>query len=140
MRITWTYEEIVLAAQLAERNRWRSLDPTDRAVIELSRVLRESLLHPLEGRDPTFRNADGVSRKTVDIVTRHPDYLGKPTNGNQYDSIVLAKFLENSYRMNQEADSIRLLMSSSVQFTISELSEDVSSDEGRLLFSSTPSP
>jgi hypothetical protein len=32
--------------------------------------------HPIEVRSDTFRNANGVARKTVDIATHHPDYTG----------------------------------------------------------------
>lgn len=135
MRIDWTYEEIVLAAQLAERNGWRTLSPENLKVIELSQFLRECRRHPLQSRDPTFRNAAGVSRKTVDLVTRHPNYLGKPTNGNHLDSLIVSKFLANPAQMILEAESIREALTKLAQPLSLDFFEEASSDEGQVLLS-----
>ena len=53
-------------------------------------------MHPLEARLPNFRNAAGVARKTNNIATVHPDYVGPPSNGNKLDKRVLDEFLERS--------------------------------------------
>jgi 5-methylcytosine-specific restriction protein A len=107
MRIDWVRDEIILAAALAKENGWRGVEGTDPRVIELSRVLNLSPLHPMADRDATFRNPNGVGRKTWDVATRHPDYTGKPTNGNKLDRQILTEFLEDPVQMTAIASEIR---------------------------------
>jgi hypothetical protein len=91
-RIDWEWEEIVLACDLVEQNGWRQLDASDPRVRELSSLLQRMSMHPLEARLPSFRNAAGVARKTYNIATVHPDYVGPPSNGNKLDKKVLDEF------------------------------------------------
>lgn len=96
----WTEEEIILACDLVAHNGWRALPDTDPGVIQLSALLRELPIHPPQDRLPTFRNPNGVGRKTADIATAHPDYLGKPTNGSELDKAVLNAFLAQPGHMH----------------------------------------
>ncbi|MEU4655774.1 hypothetical protein AB0G32_17815 [Streptomyces sp. NPDC023723] len=89
----WTRDEIILACDLAMANGWKRLEYNDPRVIELSALLQEMPIHPEELRNELFRNPNGVARKTVDITSRHPDYRGKPTNGNALDIEVMNDFL-----------------------------------------------
>lgn len=57
--------------------------------------------------DSTFRNPNGVARKTWDIATRHPAYSGKPTHGNRLDKEVLVDFLDHETDMLAMAQEIR---------------------------------
>ncbi|UPO77375.1 HNH endonuclease [Arthrobacter sp. Helios] len=138
-RINWTRDEIILACDLVWANDWRALDATRAEVVELAHVLRLSPLHSLEGRPPTFRNPAGVGRKTSDIATRHPDYKGKPTNGNRLDLEVLQDFLARPAEMHQVAVNIRSLINNGVLdhsdlSTFETLLEDeIEAPEGRLL-------
>jgi hypothetical protein len=75
-RIDWEWEEIVLACDLVAKNGWRQLGAGDPRVRELSGLLQRMSMHPLEARLPNFRNAAGVARKTNNIATMHPDYVG----------------------------------------------------------------
>ncbi len=106
MRIDWTRDEIILACNLVQGNGWKSLSDSVAAVRELSRVLNLSALHPVHDRSEKFRNPAGVARKTADIATQHPDYPGKPTNGNKLDREVLTDFLEDPLRMQAIAREI----------------------------------
>ncbi|WP_197277859.1 HNH endonuclease [Arthrobacter alpinus] len=106
------------------------------AVGELSRILNLSGLHPVEHRSNKFRNPAGVARKTADIATQHPDYLGKPTNGNRLDREVLTEFLEEPLRMQMIAEEITasILRGESVMLPDEDIDEaEGSASEGRLL-------
>jgi 5-methylcytosine-specific restriction protein A len=67
----WKRDEIVLACDLVRQHDWHALNDTNSAVIELSDLLRRLPIHPPQLRGPTFRNPNGVARKTVDIATQH---------------------------------------------------------------------
>jgi 5-methylcytosine-specific restriction protein A len=82
---TWTRDELILACDLVYQNGWKGLDDQHERVIELSDLLQQLPIHPLEVRGPKFRNPNGVARKTYDLATRHPDYRGTPTRGGAGD-------------------------------------------------------
>lgn len=103
----WTRDEIILACALVEQNGWRQLEDHDRRVVELSQLLQTPAIHPVVGRRGDFRNTAGVARKTADIATRHPDYRGRPTNGNRLDREVLEDFLRDPEAMQTRAAAIR---------------------------------
>lgn len=139
IRINWTRDEIILACDLVWANGWRALDATRAEVTELSELLRQSPLHPLEGRPSTFRNPAGVGRKTSDIATRHPAYTGKPTRGNRIDQEVLQDFLTSPEVMHQVAANIRKVIRDG-NVSHSELGafegfleDELEAQEGRLL-------
>lgn len=118
------------------QNGWRQLDNTNPQVNELSRLLGTLPLHPENSRQPTFRNASGVARKTADIATAHPEYIGTPTHGNALDRVILASFLARPAEMHARAEAIRAAAS---QGALTQLSaavadeDDVAASEGRLL-------
>lgn len=137
-RINWTRDEIILACDLVEKNGWRSLESSDKGVIELSKLLRANPLHPQQVRIPTFRNPNGVAMKTANIATSHPDYKGKGTNGNKLDQEVLLMFLAEPARMRAAAAEIRaeILLGNFVPPTEEYFDdEDHEAGEGRLLLS-----
>lgn len=109
---TWARDEIILACDLVYRNGWKGLDDKDQRVIELSALLQKLPLHPTEVRGPKFRNPNGVSRKTYDLATHHPDCNGSPTKGGAGDLVVLQGFLDDSPRMSAIAAAIRAGVSS----------------------------
>src|SRR5689334_22926388 len=89
----WTRDEVTLVCALLQENGWRWISATDRRVIELSDLLQKLNVHPRQTRAATFRNPNGVARKTADLATHHPDYKGKPTKGGKVDREVLAEFI-----------------------------------------------
>ncbi|HEY3718391.1 MAG TPA: HNH endonuclease [Jatrophihabitantaceae bacterium] len=103
----WTRDEVILACSLVASNGWRYLSATDQRVIELSGILRSLELHPDAERSSTFRNANSVARKTADIATQHPGYIGRPTRGGKHDREVLTAFLADSAGMRAVAQSLR---------------------------------
>lgn len=105
--LNWTYEEVVLAADLVAQNNWQGARAADPRVTALSNLLRAAPIHPTEDRSEKFRSPGSVRRKTVDIATQHPDYQGKPTRGGQHDSEVLLAFLREPERMRTLAAALR---------------------------------
>ncbi|MFF4241455.1 HNH endonuclease [Actinomadura geliboluensis] len=107
-------------------------------MVELSRLLNLAPIHSLESRSDTFRNPNGVARKTFDLATHHPDYTGKPTNGGALDLEVIDAFLKRPREMADAADLLRKGLASgdlaggSLPNDDTE-SEDFSAPEGRLL-------
>ncbi|MEU0286213.1 HNH endonuclease [Streptomyces sp. NPDC006147] len=105
-------------------------------MIELSALLQTMPIHPEEVRTELFRNPNGVARKTADITSRHPDYRGKPTNGNALDVEVMNDFLARPAEMAKVARRIRDgLTTGEFQDLPQEAEEedDYSAPEGRLL-------
>ncbi|WP_328938645.1 HNH endonuclease [Streptomyces tauricus] len=132
----WTRDEIILACDLAMSNGWKRLEYYDPRVIELSALLQTMPIHPDEVRTEKFRNSNSVARKTVDITCRHPDYRGKPTNGNTLDVEVLNAFLARPAEKAKVAQHIRDgLTTGEFQGLPPEIEEedDYSAPEGRLL-------
>ena len=106
-RLDWVWEEIVLACDLVAQNGWRQVDAHNQQVAELSELLQRLTIHPREKRLASFRNINGVARKTADIATWHPDYQGRRTNGNRLDRDVMSDFLARPDEMHALAVSIR---------------------------------
>jgi 5-methylcytosine-specific restriction enzyme A len=122
-----------LACDLVARNGWRSLSATNPQVTELSTLLRSLNLHPAEVRGETFRNPNGVGRKTADIATLHPDYVGRKTRGGSHDGNVLAQFIADPAHMRAKAAAIRDAAALGPPAAPADLDLDVSADEGGLL-------
>ncbi|MGX4691569.1 HNH endonuclease [Streptomyces sp. JNUCC 63] len=134
----WARDEIILACDLVMTNDWKGLDAQDSRVIELSALLQLLPIHADADRNETFRNPNGVARKTFDIATRHPDYRGKPTKGGALDVEVLHEFLARPDQMTEVARLIREGISTGelqdlAQTDGEELDDDFSAPEGRLL-------
>lgn len=104
----WTYDEIILACDLVWSNNGRELRTGDPRVTELSELLQSYwAVISKEKHLPTLRNPNGVSRKTSDIMTAHPEYKGKPTRGNKLDRVVLDLFEADPHEMHGRAVAIR---------------------------------
>ncbi|MGW4044878.1 HNH endonuclease [Streptomyces sp. NPDC004721] len=134
----WARDEIILACHLVMTNGWKGLDAQDSRVTELSDLLQFLPIHADADRNETFRNPNGVARKTFDIATRHPDYRGKPTKGGALDVEVLHEFLARPDQMTEVARLIREGISTGelqdlAQADDEELDDDFSAPEGRLL-------
>lgn len=111
-QINWSYDELVLAVDLVARRNWQGVRASDSEVVELSRLLRSSSLHPVDGRPENFRSAASVQRKTYDIATGHPESAAKATKGGQLEKRVLEEFLEDPVGMSSRALLIRSALAS----------------------------
>jgi 5-methylcytosine-specific restriction protein A len=132
----WVRDEVILACDLVAQNDWHYLTPDDAGVIELSGLLQRLPFHPMDVRSDTFRNTNGVARKTVDIATHHPDYKGGQTKGGAIDEVVLQEFLDEPEKMHEIAQALRQAIADD---SVTELllapaeDEDDEAHEGRLL-------
>ncbi|PPF39168.1 HNH endonuclease [Rathayibacter sp. AY1A3] len=111
-QIDWTRGEIILATSLANAHEWRQLSEDHPDVVKLSKLLRAAKLHPVSSRDDAFRSPGSVRRKMADIRTKHPNYTGKPTKGNQLEHDVLRDFLDDPAGMAAETDAVRAALQS----------------------------
>lgn len=132
----WVRDEVILACDLVAQNDWQYLTAEDPRVVELSDLLQLLPFHSAERRSDTFRNANGVARKTVDIATHHPDYSGLKTKGGAIDEDVLQEFLDEPAHMHEVAQELRRAIADD---SVAELltapidDEDDEAHEGRLL-------
>ena len=132
----WVRDEVILACDLAAQNGWQYMTPEDPRVIELSALLQRLPFHSIEVRSDTFRNTNGVARKTVDIATHHPDYTGLKTKGGAIDEEVLQEFLDDPDYMHEVAEELRRAIaddSIAEQLVVPIDEEDDEAHEGRLL-------
>ncbi|MFI6900498.1 HNH endonuclease [Nonomuraea sp. NPDC050394] len=130
----WAWDELLLACDLVVKHGWRGLDSTNPAVSDLSALLQTAPIHPSEIRGETFRNSNGVARKTFDLATHHPDYTGRPTKGGALDLQVIKAFIERPAEMAQTADLIRKGLQGDLASLPPDGDEDeFSAPEGRLL-------
>lgn len=134
----WTRDELILACDLVVRNDWRELRPGDRRVTELSKLLRSLPIHPSSARPDSFRNVNSVSRKTTDIATISPGYVGKPTRGGKLDKVVLDDFIAAPDEMRAAAGEIREAAAAghfddAVALEANALGDDDFGREGRLV-------
>ncbi|CAN3980452.1 HNH endonuclease [Kitasatospora purpeofusca] len=133
---TWTTDEAVLACALVVDNGWRGLPAEDTRIGELSSLLQRMTTHEDSSRSETFRNPNGVARKTYDLATNHPDYPGQPTNAGKNDHTVIRAFIDKPAEMLAAAQRIRELISRDDFTPMDASDEDVDSfeaPEGRLL-------
>jgi 5-methylcytosine-specific restriction enzyme A len=132
----WVRDEVILACDLVAQNGWQYMTAEDPRVIELSGVLQQLPFHSIEVRSDTFRNANGVARKTVDIATHHPDYTGLKTKGGAIDEEVLQEFLDDPDYMHGIAEELRRAIADESiveQLVVPIDEEDDEAHEGRLL-------
>lgn len=103
----WEWDETVLACDLVAQNGWQPLAPEDQRIIELSHLLRRMSLHPPEARLPSFRNEDGISRKTHNLASSSPDWGKWRSNGSQRDREVVEQFRAVPDVMHRIAQDLR---------------------------------
>ncbi|WP_179273188.1 MULTISPECIES: HNH endonuclease [unclassified Rhodococcus (in: high G+C Gram-positive bacteria)] len=89
----WKWDEILLTCDLVAQNDWKELRPTSPQVVELSQFLRAQVSSAVLLNDPEFRNVNGVSRKTTDIMTAHPAYSRARTKGGRTTREVVSAYL-----------------------------------------------
>lgn len=132
----WVRDEVILACDLVVENGWQYLTAEDPRVIELSGLLQLMPFHPIEVRSDTFRNPNGVARKTVDIATHHPGYAKSQTKGGAIDEVVLHEFLDDPAHMRSVSKALRQAIADQTfaeQLVSQADEEDDEAVEGRLL-------
>ena len=108
MQLKRTYQEMVLAADLAARNGWRALPPGRPELTELSELLRRSGIHPREGRPATFRSPDSVRYKVASLVSANSEYSFQGVRVTEGERRVVTEFLRDPRSMGVQALEIRI--------------------------------
>lgn len=130
----WARDELILACDLVAKNDWKELRSTDERVGELSALLQQLPLHPPATRLDTFRNRNGVARKTLDLASLLPGRTA--THSGKLDKLVLADFLAAPNEMARVADQIRHAVADGDlpdDFGVAYEDEDEGVSEGRIL-------
>ncbi|OHV66824.1 HNH endonuclease [Pseudofrankia sp. BMG5.36] len=135
----WTEDEIILVCDVVASRGWRRILETEAEAQELSDLLRQLPIHPPEQRSPTFRSANSVSRKSVDLRTLRSEYLStgrRQTNGSKLDKVIAAKFANEPELMHQAATAIRAGVAAGTftwKMIETDFDDELNAPEGRLL-------
>ncbi|MBL7491257.1 HNH endonuclease [Frankia sp. AgB1.9] len=135
-QLTWTRDEIILVCDAVSRRNWKSITGTDPEARALSDLLQRLPIYPHERRPQSFRNANGVAYKSVNLQTAHPSYRGGKTHGNKLDRVIVEEFIADPDRMHRLAVLIRITAESGEITSVPaepDDDEDLSAPEGRLL-------
>lgn len=132
-QIAWSYDELVLAADLLSRNEWDAIRRSDTRAVELSDLLQSGALHAGANLPPNFRSPSSIQRKTYDLATAAPSYEGKRTRGGKLDEVVLAQFHEAPEQMQQLAAAIRTALQLGEEIPETEVTTETASTEGGLI-------
>ncbi|MFE4689890.1 HNH endonuclease [Streptomyces sp. NPDC056749] len=135
----WTRDELLLACALVVENNWNELREGDPRVLDLSGLLRSLPLHHGAAQTiPKFRSVGSVSRKTSDLASNHPEYVGVSTKGGRLDKEVIAAFIARPSEMLGAAAALRQGIGTGALYEIPADPDEVDDDgssavEGRLL-------
>jgi 5-methylcytosine-specific restriction protein A len=135
----WAWDELVLACALVHRNKWREVKKDDPRALELSDLLQILPIHPMQARGNNFRNPNSIQRKTADLATAHPSYVGTPTKGGRLTQQVVAEFISRPEDMLAAADGIMATLASGDPDLLDGIAipdpdeEEVTAVEGRTL-------
>jgi 5-methylcytosine-specific restriction protein A len=127
----WTREETILALDLYLRHAPSVPSKTSRDVVELSKLLRSLPLHAGAAKNDTFRNADGVAFKLLNLrnVATGKGLQNVSTN----DRSVWAELGTDPKRVADLAKLIRQEVASNDSSNWQDDSEEIEFAEGRLL-------
>lgn len=107
MRINWSIEEMILAADIADDLHWRGVNATTPQVVELSALLRRAKYHPTNGRDDNFRSVDSVGLKINNLRASHPSRAGVGLRISDAEILVVEMFVKDRRQMKSVAGSLR---------------------------------
>ncbi|QZE25963.1 HNH endonuclease [Brevibacterium sp. K72] len=107
VRLNWTQEEMILAADFADDLDWRSVNMTTPGVAELSDLLRRADYHPVRLRDADFRSTGSVGMKVNNLRAWIPkvDQAGLRKSPSEWP--VVESFLVDRAAMKTVAAEIR---------------------------------
>jgi 5-methylcytosine-specific restriction protein A len=108
--LSWTHDEILVVLDAVVNAGWTGLPASSEQALALSTLLRRAQIHPLEQRSESFRSPASVHRKSEDIRTAHPAYVGTPTRGGAATRLLVRQWLANEAALRREASLVRELM------------------------------
>lgn len=133
----WNREETILAFDLLIMKEGRVPPKSDEDLVALSKYLRGLPYHPIEKRNPTFRNVDGVAFKLGNLRSVITGTGLK--NVSAMDREVVRDLGEDSGRVKQLAEAIRgarslLTREDFPQEVDLEVSDEEAFFEGRMIW------
>jgi 5-methylcytosine-specific restriction protein A len=137
LRINWSDQELLLAAELVFDNNWKALDDNSPKVSELSLLLRQMRKIGGHAVDQKFRSSASVALKTRNIASLHPNWHGAPSNSGKRDLAALERFLVDPVEAKKEClmmwESVDLSQGFEVDALPPEIEASLSAIEGRIL-------
>jgi len=106
----WTRDEIIVVAAAVAKQGWKQLDKGSPESIRISELLQAFWSGSDLEMSDTFRNPQGVSLKSANIVSCHPAYVGAPTHSAKLDQAVVDDFIDDETMMLNVAQQIVQLM------------------------------
>ena len=107
VQFRWSEEEMILAADLADRRGWKGPNSGTPEVIDLSELLKRANIHPEQGRPKNFRSPNSVSLKVNNLTGSHPDAPKKPLRTSAAEVPIVELFVKDRDHMKQRAVEIR---------------------------------
>ena len=132
----WVRDEVILAMDLYVRAGRRQLPAEHQDVILVSELLNRLPIHPLEARDETFRNPNGISMILGNFLGIDPQHrtpgLGR---NNHLHEEVWRDFTERPTTLRQVAEAIERATDfmEEVPVAVNEPLDDEEFQEGQLL-------
>ena len=106
----WTRDEIIVVAAAVAKQGWKQLDKGSAESIRISELLQAFWSGSNLEMSDTFRNPQGVSLKSANIMSCHPAYGGAPTHSAKLDQAVVDDFVDDEAMMLNVAQQIVQLM------------------------------
>lgn len=107
MRINWSSEEMILAADVADDLHWRGVNAKVPQVVKLSALLRSAQYHPPKDRDENFRSSNSVGLKINNLRSSHPGHTGAGLRISEAETWVVELFVSDRLRMKRVATRLR---------------------------------
>lgn len=107
LRINWTLEEMVLAADVADDLEWRGVNSKTVRVVDLSVLLRAAKYHPVAQRDENFRSPGSIGMKINNLRKSHPAHRGVGLRATGSEAEVVQLFLDDLPSMKAAAAELR---------------------------------
>ena len=133
-RFTWARDELILALDLYFTSPAARSNVRHPGIVELSELLQELPIHPVELRPPNFRNPNGVAMKLGNFLVYDPRYTGTGLQqGAQMEQAIWNELSGDLPRLRETASAIRehypILKSAGIQHII----EDDGVEEGGIV-------
>lgn len=107
VRINWSVEEMILAADVADNLEWRGVNDKVTQVIQLSHQLRAANYHPTAQRDAKFRSPGSAGMKINNLRKSHPAHEGVGLRATAAEADVVQLFLDDRSAMKAVAAELR---------------------------------